>query len=160
MAITLAIIPVISRCVGAGDYEQAKYYNKKLMLITYVSMTAMVLFIFSLLPFILNAYNLSDLTAKTTVDIIHFHGIGAIFIWPVAFSLPATFRAAGDAKACMYISSISMWIFRIGFSYVLGKYMGMGVFGIWVAMVIDWVFRAMCFVIRYFKGSWKKNAIV
>ena len=160
MAITLAIIPVISRCVGAGDYEQAKYYNKKLMLITYVSMTAMVLFIFSLLPFILNAYNLSDLTAKTTADIIHFHGIGAIFIWPVAFSLPATFRAAGDAKACMYISSISMWIFRIGFSYVLGKYMGMGVFGIWVAMVIDWVFRAMCFVIRYFKGSWKKNAIV
>ena len=160
MAITLAITPVISRCVGAGDYEQAKYYNKKLMLITYVSMTAMVLFIFSLLPFILNAYNLSDLTAKTTADIIHFHGIGAIFIWPIAFSLPATFRAAGDAKACMYISSISMWIFRIGFSYVLGKYMGMGVFGIWVAMVIDWVFRAMCFVIRYFKGSWKKNAIV
>ena len=160
MAITLAITPVISRCVGAGDYEQAKYYNKELMLITYVSMTAMVLFIFSLLPFILNAYNLSDLTAKTTVDIIHFHGIGAIFIWPVAFSLPATFRAAGDEKACMYISSISMWIFRIGFSYVLGKYMGMGVFGIWVAMVIDWVFRAMCFVIRYFKRSWKKNAIV
>lgn len=97
---------------------------------------------------------------ERTADIIHFHGIGAIFIWPVAFSLPATFRAAGDAKACMYISSISMWIFRIGFSYVLGKYMGMGVFGIWVAMVIDWVFRAMCFVIRYFKGSWKKNAIV
>lgn len=43
MAITLAITPVISRCVGAGDYEQAKYYNKKLMLITYVSMTAMVI---------------------------------------------------------------------------------------------------------------------
>lgn len=64
MAITLAITPVISRCVGAGDYEQAKYYNKKLMLITYVSMTAMVLFIFSLLPFILNAYNLSILQQR------------------------------------------------------------------------------------------------
>ena len=114
MAVTLAITPVISRCVGAGDYEQAGYYNKKLMVITYVSMTAMVLFIFSLLPVILKAYNLSDLTARTTADIIHFHGIGAIFIWPIAFSLPATFRAAGDAKACMYISSISMWIFRIG----------------------------------------------
>ena len=42
----------------------------------------------------------------------------------------------------------------------LGKYLGMGVFGVWVAMVIDWVFRALCFVIRYFKGSWKKKAIV
>lgn len=56
------------------------------MVITYVSMTAMVLFIFSLLPVILKAYNLSDLTARTTADIIHFHGIGAIFIWPIAFS--------------------------------------------------------------------------
>ena len=74
MAVTLAITPVISRCVGAGDYEQAGYYNKKLMVITYVSMTAMVLFIFSLLPVILKAYNLSDLTARTTADIIHFHG--------------------------------------------------------------------------------------
>jgi hypothetical protein len=26
-------------------------------------------------------------------------------------------------------------------------------------MVIDWIFRAMCFVIRYFRGSWKKVAI-
>ena len=153
IVLSLVSTSVISRCVGAGDYEQAGYYNKKLMVITYVSMTAMVLFIFSLLPVILKAYNLSDLTARTTADIIHFHGIGAIFIWPIAFSLPATFRAAGDAKACMYISSISMWIFRIGFSYVLGKYLGMGVFGVWVAMVID-------FVIRYFKGSWKKKAIV
>jgi Na+-driven multidrug efflux pump len=52
-----------------------------------------------------------------------------------------------------------MWTFRIAFSYVLGQNLGMGVFGIWVAMVIDWIFRAMCFVIRYFRGSWKKVAI-
>ena len=130
------------------------------MLITYVSMTAMVLFIFSLLPVILKAYNLSDLTARTTADIIHFHGIGAIFIWPIAFSLPATFRAAGDAKACMYISSISMWIFRIGFSYVLGKYLGMGVFGVWVAMIMDQFVRGVLFIRRYRSGRWIGKKVI
>lgn len=160
MAMSLAVTTVIARCVGAGDYTQVKYYNRKLLLITYVSMTVTVLFIFSILPFILKAYNLSDVTAGTAEKIIYFHGISAILIWPLSFTLPATFRASGDAQACMYISILSMWIFRIAFSYILGKYLGMGVFGVWVAMIIDWIFRAVCFMIRYFRGNWKKQAIV
>ena len=160
MAMTLAATTVIARCVGAGDYEQVRYYNKKLIMITHICMVVTVGAIFLILPFILRAYHLSDLTAGVTKQILYFHGISAILIWPVSFILPATFRASGDAKACMYISILSMWIFRIIFSYILGKYMGLGVFGIWVAMVIDWIFRVICFVIRYFRGSWKKKAIV
>lgn len=160
MAMTLAATTVIARCVGAGDYEQVRYYNKKLIMITHICMVVTVGAIFLILPFILRAYHLSDLTAGVTKQILYFHGISAILIWPVSFILPATFRASGDAKACMYISILSMWIFRIIFSYILGKYMGLGVFGIWVAMVIDWIFRVICFAIRYFRGSWKKKAIV
>lgn len=64
MAISLAVTTVIARCVGAGDYEQVKYYNRKLMAITYVCMAATVFFIFSILPLIIKAYNLSDVTAQ------------------------------------------------------------------------------------------------
>ena len=160
MAINLAVTTVIARCVGAGDYEQVRYYNKKLLIITHIGMTVMVFSIFAILPLILKAYHLSDITAETTKQIIYFHGICAIIIWPESFSLPSTFRASGDARACMVISMLSMWIFRIIFSYILGKYMGMGVFGIWVAMIIDWAFRALCFIIRYFRGGWKKQSLV
>lgn len=160
MAISLAITTVISQCVGANDYEQVHYYLKKLLAIIYVAMAGAVALIFLALPLILKAYNLSDQTAAAATNIIHFHGISAIFIWPIAFALPAAYRAAGDAKACMYTSIVSMWIFRIGFSYLVGKYMELGVFGVWVAMVIDWVVRAICFVIRYFNGKWKHGAIV
>lgn len=160
MAISLAITTVISQCVGANDYEQVHYYLKKLLAIIYVAMVGTVALIFLALPLILKAYNLSDQTAAAATNIIHFHGISAIIIWPLSFALPAAYRAAGDAKACMYTSIVSMWIFRIGFSYLVGKYMGLGVFGVWVAMVIDWVVRAICFVIRYFNGKWKHGAIV
>lgn len=34
-----------------------------------------------------------------------------MIIWPLSFALPAAYRAAGDAKACMYTSIVSMWIF-------------------------------------------------
>lgn len=160
MAMTLAATTVIARCVGAGDYEQVRYYNKKMIIITHICMVVTVGAIFLILPFILKAYHLSDLTAGVTKQILYFHGISAVLIWPTSFILPATFRASGDAKACMYISILSMWVFRIAFSYILGKYMGLGVFGIWVAMVIDWIFRAICFAVRYFRGKWKKKAIV
>ena len=160
MAIWLAITTVISQCVGANDYEQVRYYLKKLLAIIYVAMVGTVALIFLALPLILKAYNLSDQTAAAATNIIHFHGISAMIIWPLSFALPAAYRAAGDAKACMYTSIVSMWIFRIGFSYLVGKYMGLGVFGVWVAMVIDWVVRAICFIIRYFNGKWKHGAIV
>ena len=160
MAISLAITTVISQCVGANDYEQVHYYLKKLLAIIYVAMVGTVALIFLALPLILKAYNLSDQTAAAATNIIHVHGISAMIIWPLSFALPAAYRAAGDAKACMYTSIVSMWIFRIGFSYLVGKYMGLGVFGVWVAMVIDWVVRAICFIIRYFNGKWKHGAIV
>ena len=96
----------------------------------------------------------------TTARIRNHTVVGALIFWPVSFTLPATFRACGDARSCMIISILSMWIFRIGFSYIIGEVMGMGAFGIWVAMVIDWVFRCILFVIRYFRGTWKKQAFV
>lgn len=155
MTLSLAITTVIAQCVGAGDYKQAHYYTKKLIGITYMLMWIMNAIIFLLLPTILRVYNLSDLTAETTKQIIYFHSISCMIIWPISFSLPATLRAAGDAKVTMIISIASMWIFRIAFSYLLGKYMGLGVFGIWVAMVIDWCFRSICMVVRYKSGKWK-----
>ena len=160
MAISLAITTVIARCVGAGDYEQVRYYMKKLLAITHIAMIVTVAVIYAVLPFILEAYNLSEQTAEVTRSILIFHGYSCVIIWPLAFSLPSVFRAAGDAKACMLISIVSMWVCRIGFSYLLGAYLKMGVFGVWVAMVLDWIVRVICFEVRYFSGKWKHSAIV
>ena len=159
MAIGLAVTTVIARCVGAGDYEQVKYYTKKLLVLTHISLVAANVIIVVLLPVILRIYNLSDITADTTRQIIIFYAVCSILFWPMSFTIPATFRASGDAKMCMIISVVSMWIFRIIFSYILGKYMGLGVFGVWIAMIIDWLFRGVCFIIRYHSGKWKHKAI-
>lgn len=160
IALGLAITTVISRCVGANDYEQVHYYMKKMIGMVYIGMFIMNALIIALLPVIIKAYHLSDITADTTRAIIYFHTVSCITIWPISFSLPSVFRAAGDAKNCMIIAIVSMWIFRIAFSYLLGKYMGWGIFGVWVAMVIDWVFRAICFTIRLFGKKWEKAAII
>lgn len=160
MAINMGITSVIARCVGYGDYEQVKYYNKKLLLIVHMGLMVSVGIVLLLLPVILKVYNLSAAASEAARNILWFHGICTIFIWPESFALPSTFRACGDARTCMIISTFSMWAFRVGFSYILSRNLGMGVFGVWVAMIIDWAFRVLLFGIRYFQGGWKKAAIV
>ena len=155
MALSLAVTSVISRCVGAKDYEQVSYYTKKLLAISYISMFVTTIVICVALPFIMDVYNLSPETAKVAEEIMIFHSVSCVLIWTPAFTLPSILRATGDAKTCMLISIPCMWIFRIGFSYILGKYFGIGVFGVWVAMVIDWVVRVIFFVLRYCRGKWK-----
>lgn len=157
-AMGYAVLTVISQCIGAKDYQQAKYYTKKLLLITYGAMFLCNVIVVLILPGILFAYNLSDVTANLTRQIIFYHALCCVTIWPMSFTLPNSLRASNDVKFAMVTSIVSMWVFRILFSYVLGQTLGLGVFGIWVAMTIDWLFRAICFTIRYLRGKWQMKS--
>ncbi len=159
-AINLGLTAVISRCVGANDYEQARYYNKKCLVIVFISHVLINIVIFALLPWILNIYNLSAQTAVMTTEMVIWHGIFAIIIWPLSFTLPATFRGAGDSKSVMYISLAVMFTCRIVLSYVIADWMGIGVFGTWIAMFIDWYVRAGIYIYRYFSNKWTEYRVV
>ncbi|MBQ3472717.1 MAG: MATE family efflux transporter [Methanobrevibacter sp.] len=159
-AINLGLTAVISRCVGNNDFEQAKFYNKKILILVFLSHLAINLLIFALLPFILQIYSLSPEATGLTYQMVLWHGIFAILIWPIAFTLPTTFRGAGDAKWPMAISLSVMFICRIGLSYVIADFMGVGVFGTWIAMFIDWYVRAGLYIYRYFSGKWMEYRAV
>lgn len=159
MAVGLALTTVISRCVGAGDYQQARYYNRKLLSIAYVSMLLINVIIAFMLPMVLHAYHLSDAASAFARQIVLYHGVMCCVVWPLAFSVANTLRAANDVKYTMTVSILSMWIFRIGFSYLMGQYLKMDVFGVWVAMTIDWVVRALFFMLRYKGRRWELHKI-
>jgi len=154
-AIGLALITVVGQCVGAGDYNSVKRYTFKLIKIAYVIMGVLNILIIVLCPFILKLYHLSDETTMITAQLLIYYSIVCMVIWPTSFALPNALRAAGDVKFTMMISIISMWVWRIGFSYVLAKYCGLGVLGVWIAMTIDWLFRSICFVSRFLKAKYK-----
>ena len=37
---------------------------------------------------------------------------------------------------------------------------GLGLLGVWLAMFCDWIVRAVCFLWRYWRGSWKKIHVI
>lgn len=156
-AMNLAMIAVIGRCVGREDQKQIRYYTKKLLIITYAATAAVnSLLLLNLYP-ILGLYGLSAETTRLAYMLVMIHNGIAIFLWPLSFVFPNMLRACNDVRYPMVLSIFSMFVFRIGFSYILGVRFGMGAIGVWIAMVFDWIFRVICFVARYFHGDWKKS---
>ncbi|MDO4745181.1 MAG: MATE family efflux transporter [Bacillota bacterium] len=160
MAMNLGVVPVISRCVGAGDYQQARFYTHKLMKWTYVAMFIGSLLVWFCLPLFLKIYGLSDETAELAFKILTINCFSAICIWPLSFTLPNILRAAGDVTFTMLVCVLSMWIFRIFCAYFMGVYMGLGLIGVWTAMIVDWAVRTVFFIARYKGGKWKKGSVV
>ena len=155
MAIGLAMVTVVSRCIGAGSYEKARFYTKRLLKSAYLYMAAVILLTFAALPFVLKLYNVSPEAEDYARKIVWMHGLVGMFLWPPAFSLPQALRAAGDTRFTMVASTISMWTLRVGFGILLGRYWGFGVLGIWMAMLFDWLLRAVLFLIRFRGHRWE-----
>ena len=80
-----------------------------------------------------------------------------MLIWAPSFALPNALRAADDVKFAMCITIASMFLCRIAMSFILGRYLGMGLIGVWIAMVLDWAVRAVVYVARVASGGWLKH---
>ena len=157
-AVSLAVITVVGQCIGAGDRRQATGYAKKLVGIAYLAMIALNTVILLTLPWTLKMYNVSAETLQLSTWLVFIHDGFAMLLWPVAFVLPGALRAAGDVRFTMVVSVFSMWAFRILFSWILGSMLGWGAIGVWVAMLLDWVFRAAFFLWRFFSGRWLRHS--
>lgn len=162
----LAITTIVGQCVGAGDYNAAKQYTKKLIFWAYVMLWIENLVIVFLTPTIASWYHLSEEGDRLARILMWYHSACCVIMWPAAWSLPAVLRASGDVKFLMISSIIIMWVFRIGFAYLLtwlNKILGSplpGVLCVWIAMTIDWLARCIVNLARLKSGKWMKKAVV
>lgn len=158
-AINSAIVAIVSVCIGAGETKQARYYTKKLMGLAELCMVLTSALIILGAGWIISFYHLSPEATELARQVITYHAVMAAFAWILSFALPNTFRAAGDVVVPMGVAIASMWVFRLVFAYILGIRLEMGLMGVWIAMTIDWVFRAICFTVRFMGHRWEKKLL-
>lgn len=156
-ALGLALITVVGQCVGAQEWEQVRFYTKKLVKFTYFCTWGLNAALLLGLPLILSLYSLTPETRWYAAVLIWIHNGCAMLFWPLAFTMPNALRAAGDVRVPMAISIVSMVAVRVGGSYLLGLHFGLGAIGVWLAMVGDWIVRVVCFVLRARKKLWLEH---
>lgn len=159
-AMNLAMITVVGQCMGAGEKEQAVWYTKKLWKFTYGITAAVNSVILLSLPLLLNIYSLSPEAWRYAFILVCIHDGCAILLWPTSFTMPNALRAAGDVRFTMVVSVASMFVFRIGFSIVLGIGMELGAIGVWIAMVFDWICRVTFYTWRFVSKKWLRYKVI
>ena len=159
-AICMGLTTVVSQCVGAGAYDRARYYMKKLTVATYAVMAFINITLILCIPLILRVYDVAPEAAVLTREVMLIHGGSAILLWLPSFMIPYFLRAAGDATYTMVVSMLTMWLVRVLGAYVIGRYLGYGVVGVWFAhAILDWATRSVIFYARYRSGKWERMAI-
>ena len=154
----IASMTVIGQCVGARDEKQIKENYKKLMVAEYICNAVAAIAMILARRQLLGLYTgLSAKSVELAAELICIHlGVG-IFLYPLSFLITGPLRAGNDSAFPMWVSILSMAIFRLTLAQILCVQLGWGAPGVWWAMIVDWVCRSVCFTWRWHGGYWKKK---
>ena len=159
-SMSTVFITVIGQCIGAGDNEAAEWYMRKLTRLSVILAVFWNAAVMILTPILLPLYDLSSETKHLILIIVAIHNLFSATVQPFAMPLSSGLRAAGDVRFTMWSSIFCTVVCRTFFSFLLAKWLGMGVVGIALAMALDWCIKAGLDIWRFRSGKWKNKAVI
>ncbi|MCL2548419.1 MAG: MATE family efflux transporter [Symbiobacteriaceae bacterium] len=155
-SISVISVPVVGYYYGAQEYKQARFYMLRLTFFSFITSALVAAGMFFILPSLVALYNDDPLVQKTAIDVINYLLLMLPLFWTCAFVTPAAIRATGDVAFLTAVSMVSMWTLRVAGGWIIAVSMGYGVYGIWIAMTLDWIVRSVFYLHRAWSGKWLK----
>lgn len=159
-AIGTGLMTVAGQCIGAGRLDEAKGYIRKLTGIGALALLASDLIIMGLTFPVVSLSGMDSAASSLTITVMVVITIVKPFLWPLSFLPLNGMRAAGDVRFGMIVSTISMWVLRVGLTMLLCRVLNVGLIGIWIGYFADWFARSIIFTARYFSGRWTKHNVL
>jgi putative MATE family efflux protein len=75
-------------------------------------------------------------------------------VMSVAFSLSGGLRGIGDTRAVMWITGVGSWMVRIPVAILSVTWLGLGLPGVQLSMVLDWTIRMILSGWRFRPSAW------
>jgi len=159
-AIGTGLMTVAGQCIGAGRPEEAKANIRKLTLWSALVMFVTNWLIFFLVKPVCAVAGLETEAAALVRQVMLVISIVKPFLWALAFVPANGMRAAGDVRFGMIVTTVSMWIFRVGLTTLLCSVLGVGLIGVWCGYFADWSIRSTAFTLRFRSGKWLGKRVV
>ena len=155
------LLTVVGQCIGADEQQQAKNYTKKFLILSQI----FVLVLFGSAFLLRNQLvQMFDFEADSLRVAAYYTGVGTLCtilsFYGNAFVPVHAFRAAGDVRYAMILTTGSMFTFRVGLSYLLSSMFELGLLSVWIGMWADWFFRAIMNSIRFRRGKWLQKKLI
>lgn len=158
--LSIAIVTIVGQCIGSREIDDAKRYIKGFIILSISFFVFIEIILLLCFPLLMKLYNPPAEIISDIWLLLVLISIAQPLVWSFSFILPSALRAAGDSTFTSITSLLSMWLFRVIFGYILGITFGLGVFGVWLAMVIEWGIRGVVFYLRYRTEHWYKHKLV
>lgn len=159
-ALSVAIVTVVGQCIGRREIADARKFIKSFLGLSgifFVVFSAILLLAF---PWLVALYSPPESIVSDIFQILLLISIAQPIAWSLSFILPAALRAAGDSTFTSVASLLTMWVLRVILGYILGITFGLGVMGVWLAMVAEWFVRGAIFWIRFRGDAWYKHKLI
>ena len=147
---------LVARYIGAGHFSMALKRGLKTVRIAVFASTAVSLSFALIGDPVIQLFSSDGTILAIAIPVL----------WAIAFVEPgravnivlmSSLKSAGDVRFPVIIGIFSMWLFTVGFGYVLGVTFGLGLLGIWIAQGVDEWFRAIFAVKRWLSRPWERK---
>ncbi|HLZ48438.1 MAG TPA: MATE family efflux transporter, partial [Candidatus Limnocylindria bacterium] len=68
-------------------------------------------------------------------------------------------RGAGDTRFTLIATIVNWFVVRLPLAIVLAFPLGLGLAGIWLAVLVDYCVRAVILALRFRSGRWSKRVL-
>ncbi|OUU24543.1 MAG: hypothetical protein CBC13_03355 [Planctomycetia bacterium TMED53] len=154
-----AAASVVGRLLGAGQLDAALRSAYRSTILSLISIVPVIILLFAFPLSLVGFFELNASTAELAALCLVIGACEVPFLM-VTETLTGSLRGAGANVSVMWITAVGSWCFRVPFAWILAYgWLGLpalGLQGVWVATVLDWVVRSiLCFRVIQ-KRRWLK----
>ena len=156
----IGMMTVVGQCLGAGYKDQAVCYIKKLTGWAEAVIIASCLGTYLIARPVVWLAGMEPDAAALCLKMILLITIVKPIFWAMSFIPAYGFRAAGDVKFTMIVSSLTMWFCRVAGAIFMIHVLHLGILSVWIGMFMDWGVRAVIYRIHFERGKWLEKSVV
>ena len=156
----IGMMTVVGQCLGAGYKDQAVYYIKKLTAWAEAVIIASCLIVYMMSGAVVRLAGMELDAAELCLKMVLLITVVKPIFWAMSFIPAYGFRAAGDVKFTMIVSSLTMWLCRVAGSIFMIRVLHLGILSVWIGMFMDWAVRGIIYRIHFVRGTWLKKSVI
>ncbi len=153
-AVATLAITVVGQSFGAGEEGLARRYGRSMVKMGTAACVLSVLVFLPLMPAVLWLFRAPSDTVSLIWRLLAVAFAGMPFLWSHSNVLPNVLRSAGDSAFTSVAGLLCMWAARVGVAWVLCFPLSLGIYGLWVSLLLEWLVRSVLFSLRFRGHAW------
>jgi MATE family, multidrug efflux pump len=154
----VAAATLVGKNLGMELPKRARRLGILSNILSICMMVVMGLIIFLLAEKFVSIFTNDPEIIHLAVTVLRIMAMSQLFL-STSIVISSALQGAGDTKFPMYLTLAGIWVFRVGFGYLLAVTLKMGLPGIWLSMVIDIAIRSIILYKRFLGEKWKNVKI-